>query len=169
MLLESSKIPLVNNNHYCKYLTVFYVKTVTVSLGMPSYSFNEDNTSSLIDITLSQATATPISVNVRSQDVTAIGQLFAVVHANNINSCKLYISIAGSDYGTRGIFSPFQSTVVVPAGSTAAQFSINIIDDDLLEQIETFRLNIVNLLAGGFCGATTARTSSEVTIIDNDG
>lgn len=75
---------------------------------------------------------------------------------------------AGLDYGTRGV-SPFQMRVVVPAGSTNRQFSVNIINDDVLEQTETFRLNMIQLLAGGFCGATTARTSTEIDITDNDG
>lgn len=76
---------------------------------------------------------------------------------------------AGLDYGRRGLLSPLQMRVVVPAGSTAAQFSVNIINDDILEQTETFRMNIIQLLAGGFCGATTARSSTDVDIIDDDG
>ena len=75
---------------------------------------------------------------------------------------------AGLDYGTRGV-SSLQMRVVVPTGSTATQFSVNIINDDILEQTETFRLNMIQLLAGGFCGATIGRTNTEVDITDNDG
>lgn len=73
------------------------------------------------------------------------------------------------DYGAQRTFSPLQLRVNIPAGSTATQFPVNIINDVILEQTETFRLNMVQLLAGGFCGATTARSSTEVDITDNDG
>ena len=46
---------------------------MVVSFGMQRYSFAEDTTSSLIDVTLSQAHSAPITVDVRSQDVTALG------------------------------------------------------------------------------------------------
>lgn len=76
---------------------------------------------------------------------------------------------AGLDYGNQRQFSPLQLRVTVPAGSTATQFSVNIINDNILESTERFRLNMIQLLAGGFCGAAIARTSTIVDITDNDG
>ena len=40
---------------------------------MQRYSFSEDDGSSLIDVTLNQAHNAPISVDIRSQDTTALG------------------------------------------------------------------------------------------------
>ena len=77
--------------------------------------------------------------------------------------------LAGLDYGTRRLFSPLRLTVTVPAGSRTSQFSVNIINDNILEQTEMFRLNMIQLVSGGFCGATFGRMSTEVSIIDNDG
>lgn len=77
--------------------------------------------------------------------------------------------LAGLDYGTQRVFSPLQLRVTVPARSRTTQFSVNIINDNILEQTEMFRLNMIQLLAGGFCGATFARMSTNVSITDNDG
>ena len=81
----------------------------------------------------------------------------------------LFGSTVGSDYGNQGTSLPFESRVTIPTGSTATQFTVNIIDDNILEQMETFRLSIINVLSGGFCGITTGRTSTTVNIADNDG
>ena len=42
---------------------------------MSSYSFAEDATSAVIDVTLNQPHSAPIGVNVRSQDGTAISKI----------------------------------------------------------------------------------------------
>ena len=73
------------------------------------------------------------------------------------------------DYGIQRVFSPLQLRVTVPANSRTRQFSVNIINDNILEQTEMFRLNMIQLLAGGFCGATFGRTNTNISIIDNDG
>lgn len=85
-----------------------------------------------------------------------------------LSAVKCVIAV-GLDYGVRGRFSPLEFGVNVPAGRTSAPFSVNIINDNILEQVESFRLNMIGLSAGGFCGATIARASTEVNITDDDG
>ena len=67
------------------------------------------------------------------------------------------------------LFSPLTLRVTIPARTRTTQFSVNIINDNIVEQTEMFRLNMIQLLAGGFCGATFGRMSTEVLIVDNDG
>ena len=66
-------------------------------------------------------------------------------------------------------YSRIQSRIPIPAGSRSVSVLVNIINDNILEPTETFRLNITRLLTGGFCGATIGRMSTEVSITDNDG
>ena len=58
----------------CTYVfTYTHIFLVVVSFGMASYSFAEDDTSASVDITLNQAHNAPLSVDVISEDLTAIG------------------------------------------------------------------------------------------------
>ena len=66
-------------------------------------------------------------------------------------------------------YSRLQSLIPIPAGSRSVSVLVNIIKDNILEQTETFRLNITRLLTGGFCGATIGRISTEISITVNDG
>lgn len=50
-----------------------FIKIVTVSFGAPSYDFAENVGSAAIDVVLSQSHTDSISVDVRSQDESAIG------------------------------------------------------------------------------------------------
>ena len=52
---------------------------VAVSFGLASYTFPEDASSASIDITLNQPHSSPLSVEVSSEDLTAIGQQFYIV------------------------------------------------------------------------------------------
>ena len=53
------------------------------------------------------------------------------------------------------------------AGETRVSFDVNIIDDDLMENSETFRITIYDLSVP--YGITLGSiTSAEVTIVDND-
>ena len=50
-----------------------HIFSVAVSFEMASYSFPEDYTLASVDITLNQAHNAPLSVDVISEDLTAIG------------------------------------------------------------------------------------------------
>lgn len=69
------------------------------------------------------------------------------------------------DYDVPGTDSQF--TIDVPAGRTSQLFSVDIIDDNLLESNEMFRLTIIgtNLTAV----TTGSRSTTTVTIADNEG
>ena len=66
-------------------------------------------------------------------------------------------------------YSRIQSLIPIPAGTRSISVLVNIINDNIREPTETFRLNISRFLRDGFCGATIGRMSTEVSIIDNDG
>ena len=55
-----------------------HIFSVAVSFGLASYTFPEDASSASIDITLNQPHSSPLSVDVSSEDLTAIGQPFTL-------------------------------------------------------------------------------------------
>ena len=59
------------------------------------------------------------------------------------------------------------STVTIPAGSTSSSFSIDIVDNRIQEDNETF--NIAIRLLPSCLSLSLGTSSSTVTIIDNDG
>ena len=56
-----------------------HIFSVAVSFGLASYTFPEDASSASINITLNQPHGSPLSVDVSSEDLTAIGQQFYIV------------------------------------------------------------------------------------------
>lgn len=72
LLSELSETPQV----HCYFVIIIIITlnaTVAVSFGMSNYSFSESDGSGLIDVTLNQDHNAPISVDIRSEDVTANG------------------------------------------------------------------------------------------------
>ena len=72
---------------------------------------------------------------------------------------------AGSDYEVPGGGSQF--TVDIPARTDSQLFSVNIIDDEMLENTEMFRLTIVQ--TNSTILTTGSRPTAVVTIIDDEG
>ena len=74
----------------------------------------------------------------------------------------LVFYIAGIDYNvTNGVFN-----VTIPAGGLSSSFSIDIIDDTIQENNETF--NIAIRLVPSCLSLSVGTASSTVTIVDND-
>ena len=69
------------------------------------------------------------------------------------------------DYEVPGTGSQF--TVNIPAGTNSQLFSINIIDDNMLENTEMFRLTITQ--TNSTVLTTGSRPTAVVTITDNEG
>ena len=81
-------------------------------------------------------------------------------YCNIFKACIFYI--AGMDYNvTNGVFN-----VTIPAGRLSSSFSIDIIDDIIQEDNETF--NIAIRLVPSCLSLSLGTASSTVTIVDND-
>jgi len=81
---------------------------------------------------------------------------------------QCFLSIAGSDYGQTGISSPVTSSVIIPSGQLSVRFSVNIINDAIREENETFSLT-VDLQSGCLPVTINGEHSFTITIIDDEG
>ena len=75
-----------------------------------------------------------------------------------MNCSKVHCFI-GADYNQRRV------SVMIDPGTTRQPFTINIINDNIIECIEAFSLSI----EGTWCGLNTSNGRAEVIIIDDDG
>ena len=138
----------------------------TVDVSFNGYSVKESDGSITMDIMLNAAASQDITIVVTSKDGLAAGmwQYWLKYYSNSL------FSIAGSDYGQTGVSSPLTSTVTIPSGELFASFSVNIIDDIIPEQNETFFITInvdpqhrhIPILINGDHSFT-------ITIIDDEG
>jgi len=108
----------------------------TPSLSIQNRTFNEGAGLVNVTINMSQVSSSNVTVQVNTLPVTAQG---------------------GQD------FWGFNKTVTIPAGSTSAQVSVQLLNDSVAESTETFRLRMYSPQ-----GATINNAIGTVTIIDND-
>ena len=80
----------------------------------------------------------------------------------------VFLSIEGSDYGQTGVLSPLTPTVTIPSGQVSVSFSVNIIDDSVQEENETFSLT-VDLQSSCLPVTINGDHSYTITIIDDEG
>ena len=74
----------------------------------------------------------------------------------------MYISLtAGEDYNVT------QQSLVIPAGSTSSSYSIDIINDMIHEDDETFEITLT--ISPTCLSISVDNSSAAVTIFDNDG
>ena len=78
------------------------------------------------------------------------------------------LSIAGSDYGQTGVPSPLTPSVTIPSEQLSVSFSVNIIDDSVQEENETFSL-AVDLQSSCLPVTINGDHSFTITIIDDEG
>ena len=84
------------------------------------------------------------------------------MHKQRLTIISMYVCIAGMDYNvTASVFN-----VTIPAGLTSSSFDIDIIDDVIHEDIETFNVAIKLLTSSS--SLSLCVSSSVVRIIDND-
>jgi len=84
-----------------------------------------------------------------------------------VSTLKFYnvFSKAGSDYGQTGLLT---SSVTIPRGELSVSFSVNIIDDSVQEENETFSLT-VDLQSSCLPITINGDHSFTITIIDDEG
>ena len=130
---------------------------VNVSLAQSKYSVAENSKTLMVDITMNVTASEDVEVDVIFSNGSAKGE----VEKYKYCQYTIVFHTAGEDYTS------LTSHVSISAGSTSSSFSIDITNDLIQEDNETFNIeikllpNCVSLLLG--------ISSSTVTIIDNDG
>ena len=107
--------------------------SLNVRFDSPAYNAFEGGVLLQPGLVLSELSSTAITVQVIADDITATGEYIYII----INTVALlYDTTGGVDYNS----GPY--SVTLPAGVTRASFNITIINDDVLEDGETFNLII---------------------------
>ncbi|XP_065912235.1 neural cell adhesion molecule 1-like [Dysidea avara] len=121
-------------------ITIVDNDTIIVSFNQSTYSVDEDDGPAQPVLVLSNPSSTDITVQVRSNDITATG---------------------GVDYDS----GPY--TVTFPAGVTSVSFNIPIVDNNTIENDESFTLTIMD---GSLPDDVTRGTPglARITIVDDD-
>ena len=108
----------------------------------------------------SNPSSTDVTIKVFSSDASAVGEYVCITYITN--TVQFIYAGGGIDYRS----GPYN--VTFPAGVIHVQFNVSIINDDILENIENFILNIdtfslPNNVTVGNLNQTT------IFIVDNDG
>ncbi|PZW49086.1 Calx-beta domain-containing protein [Humitalea rosea] len=139
---------------------------LTGASGTPGIAVADGRGSALI----SRSDTAPVSLPTLSVDDVTVaengpnGTVTFVFRLNATSASQSSVRYSW-DYGTAGSqdFEGFSGTMVFAPGETSRAVQVNIIDDALSEQPETFLLTL-----GSATGLVLARTSATATIIDND-
>jgi len=91
---------------------------------------------------------------------------FADICVSGVWNC--FPLIAGSDYGQIGVSSPLSTSVTIPSGGLFVSYSVDIIDDTVQEENETFSLT-VDLQPSCLPVNINGDQSFTITIIDDEG
>ena len=144
---------------------------VVISLEQSEYLVLNENDSLSVKIIMSNVTSQGVIVEVTITDGTATGKYMHVLGhiLLLISLCLytlffiLYISTAGMDYNV--IASVFN--VTLSTGAISSSFNIDIIDDVIHEDNETFTITI--RLLPSCLSLSLGTSSSTVNIVDSDG
>ena len=134
---------------------------VVISLEQSEYLVLNENGSLSVTITMSDVTSQDVTVEVAITDGTATGKHMHV----KVIYCYVFhcICTAGMDYNV--IASVFN--VTISAGAISSSFNIDIIDDVIHEDNETFTITI--RLFPSCLSLHLDVSSSTVNIVDSDG
>ena len=129
-----------------------------MSFSQSSYEVMEDDDTVTLTLQLSQMSSVPFEVTVNTMDVTAVGK--EVVINSEVSLTYVSCTIDGEDY------SGGHMTINVPADVMTEAFTVAIVDDNIVECVETFTVTISSVTT---CGATIgSHSSTEVRITDDD-
>ena len=132
---------------------------VTVSFTQPFYTVNEGNGNFLATLSLSTTPATEVIVLVVANGGTATGKYYIM-----ILTCTMSYTVSGN--GTD--FFPGQVTATFSAGVATAQITFTIVNDNILEDDETFDIAIdQSTLPDGVVVVDPSLVT--VTIVNDDG
>ena len=134
-----------------------------MSLSQSQYSVVESNNLLTGTITLSSRASEDVIVEVTISDGSANGNVEYSNIVNVVTKCCIHY-VAGVDYA---MSSALVFNVIISAGSTSSSFSIDIINDMIQEDSETF--NITIRLLPSCLSLSLGTSSSTIMIIDDDG
>lgn len=135
---------------------------MAVTLGQSVYRVDEDDGTVVIMVILNQQSTENIMVIINTTDITARGKSIHVMYCYQFTS--LNVTIVGVDYGQSGVTS---YPVTFTAGSTMESVTIPIINDNIIEGNETFRVTINPISMLGIVTGTP--DTAVVTIIETTG
>ena len=118
----------------CLVSYILYSVAVSVSFNQSTYIANENDGSVQAVLFISKSVESNITIEVITNDSTATGKHIEPI--NNVLHISNDITGGGVDYNS----GPYN--VTFPAGETSVSFSITINNDTVLEDNETFNLNI---------------------------
>ena len=111
-----------------------YTDASTVQFSSLAYRIEESQGFVQIELLITNPLSTDFSVDIISNDNSATSMYLIIIHVTICNNAFLF-SLGGVDY----IF-PNSRAIVVPAEVTSVSFNITVIDDHVLEPIESFHL-----------------------------
>ena len=134
---------------------------VVVTWEQDMYMLTESEGYIVVILNSSEPASFPFNVTVTAIDMTAVGkQVWCTLRPRTYCILSLFISAANNDY-------MFSSAVVnFPAGVTRVNISIPVIDDEIHELDETFKLNVTSGAFGVFVGYPDVTT---ILIKDDEG
>ena len=134
--------------------------SITVNFHQSKYIVNEKDQLLQPQVVLNESSSTNITVQIKSIDINATGKHINII-INDVLTLYL-LKGGGVDYNS----GPYN--VTFPTGVTSVSFNVTITNDNVLETIENFNLNIVgdSLPANVILGEIDQAT---VTIVNDGG
>jgi len=135
----------------------FFITVVHVMFSKAIFIFKEgmEQNKVLLNLILSKPSSTDIILKVQSTDLTTIGM--------NSLQCSVVICVNTGDID----YASGSYNVILPAKMTEVSFNVSILGDNILENNETFKLNIIDPQLS----QVAIRDPSQATVIieDDDG
>jgi len=142
-------------------IAYLFTAAISVNFSQSLYATIENSTTVQPMLLLTNPSSTNIRVEVVSTNDTALGK-HTCTYASIIIVFHAICLGRGIDYDSRLI------SLEIPAGTTSLNFSVEIVDDNVLEDFETFNLTINSFSLPANVSVTTPNRTV-VLIIDNDG
>ena len=134
-----------------------------MSLQIPD-AVNESIGSILINVSLNATTSEDVVLNFTISDISTTGDMQKLT----VILITLNILTAGSDYSQTEISVPSMSSLTIGRGELSGSLSIEIIDDAVKEQNETFLITVL-ILDSCLPLVFDENDTFAITIIDNEG
>ena len=125
---------------------------------------NESIGSILINVSLNATTSEDVVLNFTISDISTTGDMQKLT----VILITLNILTAGSDYSQTEISVPSMSSLTIGRGELSGSLSIEIIDDAVKEQNETFLITVL-ILDSCLPLVFDENDTFAITIIDNEG
>ena len=138
-----------------------YTDATTVQFSSLAYRIEESQRFVQIELLIANPLSTDFSVDIISNNNSATSMYPFIIHVTICNNAFLF-SLGGEDY----IF-PNSRAIVVPAEVTSVSFNITVIDDHVLEPIESFHLYFNSTLPDNVVVGIISQ--AQVIIFNDDG